>query len=138
MFNNDCYKQPTNSIYFTVLSNTEVSYFEFLSKVFNLVLVNKKSFWLTWNRISPKRTLLKKFFSSKFIATRSKVPGYKKKRKKKNFFLKIYDKFCYLIQSIWKLIVDIRSIVLTELIPYCCLLRLLYKKLCLQTINTSH
>ena len=44
MFNSDCCKQPTNSIYFTVLSNTEVSYFEFLSKVFNLVLVNKKVF----------------------------------------------------------------------------------------------
>jgi hypothetical protein len=44
MFNNDCYKQPTNSIYFTVLSNTEVSYFEFLNKVFNLILVNKKVF----------------------------------------------------------------------------------------------
>jgi len=44
MFNSDCYKQPTNSIYFTVLSNTEVSYFEFLNKVFNLILVNKKVF----------------------------------------------------------------------------------------------
>ena len=137
MFNNDCYKQPTNSIYFTVLSNTEVSYFEFLSKVFNLVLANKKVFDSLQTEFRQSTLCQKKFFSSKFIATRSKVPGYKKRRKK-NFFLKIYDKFCYLIQSIWKLIVDIRSIVLTELIPYCCLLRLLYKKLCLQTINTSH